>query len=160
MPDPYELSPEVIESAMRRAIRLAQQGPQHDPNPQVGCVILGPNSELIAEGWHEGAGTPHAEIAALTRVPPDRLERARELTVVVTLEPCNHVGRTGPCAQQLVDAGVGSVVYAFKDPGNSSAGGAQTLREGGVRVIGGVLETDVRQLLASWLAEQAGHTHD
>ena len=159
MPEPYELSPEVIESAMRRAIRLAKQGPLHDPNPQVGCVILGPNSELIAEGWHEGAGTPHAEIAALNRISSDVLAHAREFTVVVTLEPCNHVGRTGPCAEQLVAAGFGSVCYALADPGSTSGGGAETMRAGGVHVTGGVLEADVRELLAPWLAEQAGQTH-
>ena len=78
------------------------------PNPRVGCLLLAPDGTTLAEGLHRGAGTPHAEADALSRAG----DRARGSTAVVTLEPCNHTGRTGPCAQALVDAGVARVVFA------------------------------------------------
>src|SRR5690606_21014181 len=85
----------AIESAMRRALELASRGPSGDINPQVGCVILSPDLRIIAEGWHRGSGTPHAETDALSHLPVEWRDRAHELTAVVTLEPCNHTGRTG-----------------------------------------------------------------
>ena len=103
---------------------------------------------IIAEGWHRGAGTAHAEVDALSQLTP---EQAQGSTFVVTLEPCNHTGRTGPCAQALIEAGVGTVVYAATDPGHASSGGAQRLRDAGIEVIGGVLEDNVEELLEEWM---------
>lgn len=136
------------EVAMRRAIELAANGPSKGINPQVGCVILNSAGEVIAEGWHRGSGTAHAEIDALSKLSP---EQARGATFVVTLEPCNHTGKTGPCAQALVEAEVGRVVYAATDPGNASSGGATRLREAGIEVIGGVLEDEVETFIAEWM---------
>ena len=133
---------------MRRAIALAGNGPRNGVNPQVGCVVLNSVGTIIAEGWHRGAGTAHAEVDALSQLTP---EQALGSTFVVTLEPCNHTGRTGPCAQALIEAGVGTVVYAATDPGHASSGGAQRLRDAGIEVIGGVLEDNVEGLLEEWM---------
>lgn len=136
--------------AMRRALDLALRGPR-GLNPQVGAVLLSPTGELLAEGWHRGAGTAHAEVDALSKLPAGA---ARGATAVVTLEPCNHTGRTGPCAVALLEAGVARVVYALDDPGEASAGGADRLRAGGVEVVAGVLADESRALLDSWLTVQ------
>src|SRR5690349_9597632 len=96
---------------MRRALALAARGPEADPNPRVGCVLVTDDGEVVAEGWHRGAGTPHAEAAALAAAG----ERAAGTTAYVTLEPCNHTGRTPPCAQALYAAGVRRVVHAQYD---------------------------------------------
>lgn len=140
---------------MRRALSLARRGPADNPNPQVGCVILDQDGCIVAEGWHEGAGTPHAEVSALARVPSELRPRASELTAVVTLEPCNHTGRTGPCALALAEFGIGAVAYALGDPGIKSAGGSETLRAAGVTMIDGILAGEARALLAPWLARHA-----
>lgn len=136
--------------AMRRALELAKRGPR-GINPQVGAVILAPGGTVLAEGWHRGAGTPHAEVAALMQLAPGAAHGA---TAVVTLEPCNHTGRTGPCAEALIGAGVARVVYAIPDPNPESAGGAETLRAAGVEVVSGVLADDAEALLHSWLTVQ------
>lgn len=133
---------------MRRALELAERGPARGVNPRVGCVILSPAGDVLAEGWHRGAGTPHAEVDALSTLPPGA---ARGATAVVTLEPCNHTGRTGPCATALIEAGIARVVYAVDDPGEHSSGGARTLREAGVDVTGGVLADEVEAFLEDWL---------
>ena len=138
----------LIESAMRRALLLAANGPRPGINPRVGCVILASDGTVLAEGWHRGAGTPHAEVDALSHLAPGAAAGA---TVVVTLEPCNHTGRTGPCAVALLEAGVARVVYAVADPGKHSSGGAERLRAGGVEVHGGVLEDDAEAFLSEWL---------
>jgi len=138
----------AYEASMRRAIALAANGPSNGVNPQVGCVVLNSAGTIIAEGWHRGAGTAHAEVDALSQLTP---EQAQGSTFVVTLEPCNHTGRTGPCAQALIEAGVGTVVYAATDPGHASSGGAQRLRDAGIEVLGGVLEDDVEELLEEWM---------
>lgn len=142
--------------AMHRALTLALNGPR-GLNPQVGAVLLSPAGEVLAEGWHRGAGTPHAEVDALSQVAPGA---ARGATAVVTLEPCNHSGRTGPCADALIAAGVARVVYAVTDPGRISAGGGSHLRSAGVEVEAGVLEVDGRALLESWLSvQELGRPH-
>lgn len=148
------LGRETLETAMRRALELAARGPADNPNPQVGCVILDPVGNIVAEGWHRGAGTPHAEVAALAALPDEWRARANELTAVATLEPCNHTGRTGPCAVALSEARIGTVVYSVSDPGDASSGGAATLRSAGAEVLGGVLEPEGLELLASWLERQ------
>jgi diaminohydroxyphosphoribosylaminopyrimidine deaminase/5-amino-6-(5-phosphoribosylamino)uracil reductase len=137
---------ESIETAMRRALELAAHGPLTGGNPRVGCVLLDADGATVAEGWHHGAGTPHAEVDALSKVGD-----ATGLTAVVTLEPCNHTGRTGPCSEALIAAGVSRVVYALDDPGESEGGGAERLREAGIEVVGGVLATEADELLHDWL---------
>ena len=135
------------ETAMIRALELALLGPAHGVNPQVGAVILDASGAIIAEGYHRGAGTPHAEVDALSKlesVPAGAI-------AVVTLEPCNHTGKTGPCAQALIAAGISRVVYASSDPGEASAGGANTLRQAGIEVLGGVLEAKADEQSRVWL---------
>lgn len=146
MPDATEREIAV----MRRAFDLAGNGPR-GLNPQVGAVLLGRDGAVLAEGWHRGAGTPHAEIDALRQLPPGG---ARGATAVVSLEPCNHTGRTGPCAVALIEAGVARVVYSLSDPGDASSGGAQRLRDAGIDVVGGVLHHDGEALIHDWLTVQ------
>ncbi|MCM3656464.1 bifunctional diaminohydroxyphosphoribosylaminopyrimidine deaminase/5-amino-6-(5-phosphoribosylamino)uracil reductase RibD [Agromyces mediolanus] len=134
--------------AMRRAIELAHRGPATGANPQVGCVLLTPDGEVLAEGWHRGAGTAHAEVDALAKLPAGA---ARGATAVVTLEPCNHTGRTGPCAVALIEAGIARVVYAVADPGRASRGGAERLRAAGVDVEQGLLADEVEAAIGDWL---------
>jgi diaminohydroxyphosphoribosylaminopyrimidine deaminase/5-amino-6-(5-phosphoribosylamino)uracil reductase len=138
---------EAERSAMARALDLARTpGVPLGPNPRVGCVLLAADGTAVAEGFHRGAGTPHAEVAALALAGPE----ARGTTAVVTLEPCNHTGRTGPCAQALVDAGVTRVVFAQADPNPTAQGGAETLRLAGVDVDGGVLADQARAVNRAW----------
>lgn len=137
---------ERYEAAMRHALVLAAHGPALGVNPQVGCVLLAPDGSIVAEGWHRGAGTAHAEVDALSQVAD-----ATGLTAVVTLEPCNHTGRTGPCSLALIEAGVSTVVYAVSDPGAASSGGAETLRAAGVEVVPGVLAAEAEEFLHVWL---------
>jgi diaminohydroxyphosphoribosylaminopyrimidine deaminase/5-amino-6-(5-phosphoribosylamino)uracil reductase len=138
---------DVVERAMRRALELAASpGVPLGPNPRVGCVLLGPDGVEVAEGFHRGAGTPHAEAAALAEAGA----AARGATAVVTLEPCNHTGRTGPCAQALIEAGVVRVVFAQPDPNPVAAGGAQALREAGVQVDLGLFEREARAVNRAW----------
>ena len=136
--------------AMRRALVLALNGPR-GVNPQVGAVILSPAGDLLSDGWHRGASTAHAEVDALSKLAPGA---ARGATAVVTLEPCNHHGRTGPCAQALIEAGVARVVYAVDDPGLKSSGGAAHLRAAGVDVEPGLLADEGAALLEGWLTVQ------
>ena len=136
--------------AMARALELAHRGPR-GVNPQVGAVLLSPDGKVLAEGWHRGAGTPHAEVDALSRLEPGQ---AASATAVVTLEPCNHTGRTGPCSLALIEAGVSRVVYALDDPGATSGGGAERLRAAGVEIEPGLLADEARDLIGDWLAVQ------
>ncbi|WP_374107695.1 bifunctional diaminohydroxyphosphoribosylaminopyrimidine deaminase/5-amino-6-(5-phosphoribosylamino)uracil reductase RibD [Leifsonia poae] len=133
---------------MRTAIELAHNGPAGGVNPRVGCVILDPDGTVIAEGWHRGVGTAHAEVDALSKLAESG---ARGATAVVTLEPCNHTGHTGPCSEALIAAGVTRVVYAVSDPGHASGGGAARLRAAGVEVIDGVQADEVEDFLEDWL---------
>jgi diaminohydroxyphosphoribosylaminopyrimidine deaminase / 5-amino-6-(5-phosphoribosylamino)uracil reductase len=136
-------------AAMARAIELAARGlGTTSPNPVVGCVILDVNGEVAGEGFHAYAGGPHAEIVALAQAG----ERAKGGTAVVTLEPCNHTGRTGPCSQALIRAGIARVVIAVSDPNPPAAGGAQTLEAAGVQVITGVREVEATRGNIMWLA--------
>jgi diaminohydroxyphosphoribosylaminopyrimidine deaminase/5-amino-6-(5-phosphoribosylamino)uracil reductase len=136
--------------AMRRALSIALRGPR-GVNPQVGAVLLSPDGEVLAEGWHRGAGTPHAEVDALSKIAPGA---ARGATAIVTLEPCNHTGRTGPCSEALIATGVTRVVYAIADPGDRSSGGAARLCQSGVEVEAGLLREEATALLESWLTVQ------
>jgi diaminohydroxyphosphoribosylaminopyrimidine deaminase / 5-amino-6-(5-phosphoribosylamino)uracil reductase len=138
---------ETEREAMRRALALAvSDGVPLGPNPRVGCVLLDADGRTLAEGYHRGAGTPHAEADALARAGA----AARGATAVVTLEPCNHTGRTGPCAQALVDAGVRRVVIAQRDLNPVASGGMETLLGAGVEVETGLLADEARELNRIW----------
>jgi diaminohydroxyphosphoribosylaminopyrimidine deaminase / 5-amino-6-(5-phosphoribosylamino)uracil reductase len=140
--------------AMRRAIRLAAHGlGSTSPNPVVGCVVLDTAGRVAGEGWHERAGGPHAEVNALAAAG----ERARGGTAVVTLEPCAHTGRTGPCVQALIDAGVARVVYAVADPNPVAGGGAAALDAAGVEVHGGLLAEEAAAGNEAWLTSVLRH---
>lgn len=118
--------------ALTRAVELAQATSTHtSPNPRVGCVLLDRDGNTIAEGYHLGPGTPHAEAAALQQAGSS----AAGCTAVVSLEPCNHFGRTPPCSQALIDADVHRVVFAVSDPTSQARGGAAHLRAHGVDVV-------------------------
>lgn len=145
---PADASPYA--AALRHALDLARRGPVVGGNPQVGCVLIDEAGEVVAEGWHRGAGTPHAEVDALARLA-EASRPSAGLTAVVTLEPCDHTGRTGPCSEALIAAGVSRVVFAVSDPGPDSGGGAERLRAAGVEVIGGVLAEEVELALHEWL---------
>jgi diaminohydroxyphosphoribosylaminopyrimidine deaminase/5-amino-6-(5-phosphoribosylamino)uracil reductase len=135
------------QTAMRRALGLAATpGVPAGPNPRVGCVLLDDDGRTVAEGHHRGAGTAHAEADALTRAG----DRARGTTAVVTLEPCNHTGRTEPCSEALVAAGVRRVVFAQRDPNPAAAGGADRLRAAGIDVEEGLLVGEARDLNRVW----------
>ena len=134
-------------AAMSRAVELAgTPGVPLGPNPRVGCVLIDAVGRTVAEGYHRGAGTPHAEVDALTRAG----ESALGATALVTLEPCNHTGRTGPCAEALVKAGVARVVFAQADPNPVASGGADTLRAAGVDVASGLLAEEARAVNEVW----------
>jgi diaminohydroxyphosphoribosylaminopyrimidine deaminase/5-amino-6-(5-phosphoribosylamino)uracil reductase len=134
---------------MARALRLAAKGLYTTtPNPRVGCVIVR-NGRVVAEGWHERAGEAHAEAAALAKAGRD----ASGATVYVTLEPCSHVGRTPPCADALISAGVARVVVAMQDPNPLVAGaGLQRLQDAGIDVECGLLETEARELNVGYVS--------
>ena len=136
------------EAAMRRALELAVRGLYSThPNPRVGAVLALDN-EIVGEGWHERPGESHAEPHAIRAAG----ERARGATAYVTLEPCNHHGRTPPCVDALLAAGVKRVVYAVGDPNPLVNGkGAQRLRDAGVRVESGLLETEATALNAGFM---------
>ena len=127
---------------MASALKLAEKGRYTtDPNPQVGCILV-KNSEVIAEGWHKRAGGDHAEIDALNKI-----DSAEDVTAYVTLEPCSHTGRTGPCCDTLIASGVKRVVIAMQDPNPLVAGrGIRKMQEADVIVECGVLQQDAEAL--------------
>ena len=129
--------------SMARALELARKGVYSThPNPRVGCVIVA-NGQIVGEGWHARAGEPHAEVHALRQAGA----KARGATAYVTLEPCSHHGRTPPCAEALVQAGVARVVAAMQDPNPQVAGrGLARLQAAGIEVACGVLESEARAL--------------
>ncbi|WP_432975449.1 bifunctional diaminohydroxyphosphoribosylaminopyrimidine deaminase/5-amino-6-(5-phosphoribosylamino)uracil reductase RibD [Dactylosporangium sp. CA-233914] len=137
------------EAFMRRAIALARLSlGETSPNPNVGCVIVSPGGEVVGEGRTAPAGGPHAEVRAIAAAG----ERARGATAYVTLEPCDHTGRTGPCSRALVAAGVARVVVGVADPNPLAAGGAETLRSAGVVVdMGSVLHELAHDAMEGWL---------
>ncbi len=135
----------VDEGFLRRALELAQCGPLPDPNPRVGCVVVR-DGRIVGEGFHRGAGTPHAEVAALA----DAGSSASGATAYVTLEPCAHRGRTGPCTEELRRAGIRRVVFAQEDPNPAARGGEAFLRARGLDVVGGVLAEQAAALNRAW----------
>src|SRR5689334_19392717 len=127
------------DAAMLRGIELAADGlGTTSPKPVVGCVILDVNGQVVGEGFHAYAGGPHAEVRALAAAG----DRARGGTAVVTMEPCDHTGRTGPCSQALIAAGVVRVVVGVRDPDPVAAGGLDRLVAAGVQVESGVLAAE------------------
>ena len=128
---------------MARALSLADHGLfTTTPNPRVGCVIVR-DGVVVGAGWHEQAGGPHAEVHALRAAG----ERAKGATAYVTLEPCSHHGRTPPCANALIDAGVARVVAAMRDPNPQVSGrGLELLTLAGIKVQTGLLESEAREL--------------
>lgn len=139
-------------AAMRRAIALSAAGlGSTSPNPPVGCVVLGAAGEILGEGYHERKGEAHAEVQALTAAG----SRAAGATAVVTLEPCNHQGRTPACRQELIDAGIRRTLVAVIDPTSRGAGGVAELRRAGVDVETGVLAAEASIVLGGWLTALA-----
>lgn len=142
---------------MQHALSLARRGVGlASPNPVVGCVIVDKNNELIGEGWHEYDLLDHAEVAALKQARQSHnQDQIRGATAYVTLEPCNHTGRTGPCTQALIAAGVSRVVAATADPNPSVAGhGMEVLRTAGIQTTLGTCEAEARRLnegFAKWI---------
>jgi diaminohydroxyphosphoribosylaminopyrimidine deaminase/5-amino-6-(5-phosphoribosylamino)uracil reductase len=143
-----QISPDE-ESAMLGALLLATSvRGRTSPNPPVGAVILAADGTLAGEGATAPAGGPHAEVVALAAAGA----KAKGGTAVVTLEPCNNTGRTGPCTEALIAADIARVIYAVDDPNPVAAGGADRLREAGIHVISDVLERDARRgALRPWL---------
>ncbi len=132
---------------------LAAHSPRTAPNPKVGCVILNPDGVVVGEGFHRGAGLPHAEVEALRAAG----QAARGATAVVTLEPCNHTGRTGPCTRALVAAGVARVVVGRRDPNRLAAGGMEALRAAGIVVELADSDPELADINRYWeLAVQRG----
>jgi len=134
---------ELDEFYMARALKLAERGLYTtEPNPRVGCVLVS-DGNIVAEGWHQRAGEGHAEVEALAKVNGQALGA----TAYVTLEPCSHQGKTGPCCDALINAGVTRVVAAMQDPNPLVAGrGFERLKKAGVEVTLGVMETQARAL--------------
>ncbi len=128
---------------MVQALRLAERGLYTtQPNPRVGCILVR-EGEIVGKGWHQCAGSPHAEVNALRQAGA----RARRATAYVTLEPCCHHGRTGPCTQALIEAGLCRVVVAMEDPFPRVAGnGLRILRGAGIKVDVGLLQTEAQRL--------------
>lgn len=135
-------------AAMRRALALAGRGiGTTSPNPVVGALILDIVGTVVGEGFHVRAGGPHAEVLALAAAGT----RAQNGTCVVTLEPCNHTGRTPPCVQALLDAGIARVVVAVRDPYPLASGGVEALRAAGLEVEVGVLGAEAERVNEAWL---------
>jgi len=144
MTPPYDL-----ESLMRQALTLAARGRGFvEPNPMVGAVVLDSAGNLVGEGWHQKFGGPHAEVFALQAAG----EKARGGTLIVTLEPCCHHGKTPPCTDAVLKAGIARVVVAMADPFPKVAGGGlKILRDAGLEVHAGVCEAEARRLNAPYL---------
>ena len=134
---------------MARAIELARRGEGRvEPNPMVGCVIVDPNGNVLGEGWHQGFGGPHAEVEALRAAG----SKAREADMFVSLEPCCHTGKTPPCTEAIIGAGLARVVIAAPDPFPQVAGrGAAILQAAGIRVELGIGAKDAHELLAPYI---------
>ncbi len=152
-------SPEQDIYWMQRALELARRGiALTSPNPAVGCVILDCAGQVVGEGWHEYDLLDHAEIVALKEAEQHARNRLQGGTAYVTLEPCNHTGRTGPCSEALIAAGIKRVVAATGDPNPSVAGhGAERLRAAGTEVTVGVCQAEARRInegFARWVQHQ------
>jgi len=139
------------ETLMRRALTLARHGwGQTAPNPMVGAVVVR-DGEVVGEGYHEIYGGPHAEVNAIRAAG----ERARGATLVVTLEPCRHHGKTPPCTDAIIAAGIRRVVVGAHDPSREASGGASLLRQAGIDVETGILAGESRELNAAFFHAQS-----
>jgi diaminohydroxyphosphoribosylaminopyrimidine deaminase/5-amino-6-(5-phosphoribosylamino)uracil reductase len=147
----------IDEEMMRRCLTLARRAEGRTaPNPIVGCVVLGRDGELLAEGWHRRPGTPHAEAAALAKIK----RHAPGGTLYVNLEPCNHQGRTPPCAPAVLASEVSRVVIGAMDPIRGHGGGARLLARAGVEVVRGVLKAECEDANAPFFTwARAGRAH-
>ena len=138
--------------AMQRAIALSEKGlGKTSPNPIVGAVIIDDAGNVIGEGFHDRMNSKdHAEVVAIANATQNgnKIEGA---TIVVTLEPCNHSGSTGPCTQAIIDAGISTVVFAVNDPNSVASGGAEALRAAGIKVVEGVLKEEAAYANRAWL---------
>ena len=137
--------------AMQRAIALSEKGlGKCAPNPIVGAVILDASGKIIGEGFHDRmTSKDHAEVVAIRSAG----DLAKGATIVVTLEPCNHTGSTGPCTQAIIDSGISTVVFAVKDINAVAAGGADALRAAGIKVVDGVLNKEASYANRAWLTK-------
>ena len=137
--------------AMQRAIALSEKGlGKCAPNPIVGAVILDASGKIVSEGFHDRmTSKDHAEVVAIRSAG----DLAKGATIVVSLEPCNHTGSTGPCTQAIIDAGIATVVFAVKDPNAVAAGGADALRAAGIKVVDGVLTKEAASVNRAWLTK-------
>jgi len=135
--------------AMQRAIALSEKGlGKTAPNPIVGAVIIDSSGAIVAEGFHDrNTSKDHAEVVAIKAAG----DKAKGSTIIVTLEPCNHTGSTGPCVQAIKDAGITTVVYAVADPNKKAAGGTAALRAAGITVVEGVLNDEAAFSNRAWL---------
>ena len=140
--------------AMGLALDKARKGVR-GANPLVGAVIVDAIGQLLSTGWHRGDGSPHAEADALAKAREAGIN-VRGARMYVTLEPCNHTGRTGPCSVAIAKAGIAEVIYAYADTTEGAAGGATYLRSQGITVRGGVLENEAYALNARWFAAATG----
>jgi diaminohydroxyphosphoribosylaminopyrimidine deaminase / 5-amino-6-(5-phosphoribosylamino)uracil reductase len=137
--------------AMQRAIALSEKGlGKCAPNPIVGAVIIDANVKIVGEGFHDRMKSrDHAEVVAIKSAG----DLAKGATIVLTLEPCNHNGSTGPCTQAIIDAGISTVVFAVKDPNAVASGGADALRAAGIKVVDGVLTEEASYANRAWLTK-------
>jgi diaminohydroxyphosphoribosylaminopyrimidine deaminase/5-amino-6-(5-phosphoribosylamino)uracil reductase len=137
--------------AMQHAIALSEKGlGKCSPNPIVGAVIIDASGNILAEGFHDlMVSKDHAEVVAIKKAG----KQAAGSTMVVTLEPCNHQGSTGPCTQAIIDAGISTVVYAFNDPNVVAGGGAEKLKSAGIKVIHGVMSEEATFSNRAWLTK-------
>ena len=138
--------------AMQRAIALSEKGlGKTAPNPIVGAVIIDDAGNLIGEGFHDRMNSKdHAEVVAIANATQNG-KKINGATIVVTLEPCNHSGSTGPCTQAIINAGISTVVFAVNDPNSVASGGAEALRAAGIKVIEGVLKAEAAYANRAWL---------
>jgi diaminohydroxyphosphoribosylaminopyrimidine deaminase / 5-amino-6-(5-phosphoribosylamino)uracil reductase len=137
--------------AMQRAIALSEKGlGKCAPNPIVGAVIIDANGKIVGEGFHDRMKSKdHAEVVAIKSAG----DLAKGATIVVTLEPCNHTGSTGPCTQAIIDSGISTVVFAVEDPNAVATGGADALRAAGIKVVDGVLAKEASFVNRAWLTK-------
>jgi diaminohydroxyphosphoribosylaminopyrimidine deaminase/5-amino-6-(5-phosphoribosylamino)uracil reductase len=140
------MAKDLNQELMRHALTLGEKG-DPSPNPHVGSVVASATGEILGEGFHEAAGLDHAEVAALKAAGA----KARGQTLVITLEPCNHQGRTAPCVDAILNAGVKRVIIGCRDPNPRVAGGGlERLKAAGIEVIDGVLEQEAQALIKGW----------
>ncbi len=142
-----------FEPFMREAIGLARKALFRTyPNPAVGAVLV-IDGKTVARGWHKGAGLPHAEVECLRDAAEQGID-PHGATMIVTLEPCNHQGKTPPCADAIIEAGITRLVYGTRDVNPQASGGVDRLKAAGVEVIGPVLERECLDLIADFLVWQ------